>query len=122
MSSFKSTRPFRSGAAFVWILFITSFIPRIGLADQNDSALEPLFEQLQQAQSNAQAKAVEAKIWQLWFAIENDNAALLMSQLTNAISVGQNELALILSNQLVDGNSGYAQAWSKRATIQLLSG
>ena len=82
MTSFKSFPKSCSVAAFVWFLLVTSFVPRIGLADQNDSALEPLFEQLQQAQTNAQAKAIEAKIWQLWLAIEDDNAALLMSQLT----------------------------------------
>jgi len=93
-----------------------------GLADQTDSALEPLFEQLQQAKSNSQAKAIEAQIWQLWLDTEDENAAALMSQLTYAMSVGQHQLALKLSNQLIDSNPDFAEAWNKRATIQYLLG
>lgn len=122
MTSFKSFRQSCPGAVLFWFLLVTSFIPRIGLADQNNSALEPLFEQLQQAETNAQAKAIESQIWQLWLATEDDNAALLMTQLTYAMSVGQHELALKLSNQLVDSNPDYAEAWNKRATIQYLLG
>jgi len=122
MRTGKLLRQCCSSAALVWSLLVTSFVPQIGLADQNDAALEPLFEQLLQAQSNSQAKAIEAQIWQLWLATDDDNAASLMSQLTYAMSVGQNELALKLSNQLVDSNPDYAEAWNKRATIQYLLG
>ncbi len=107
---------------FFCLLLVLFIVPQISLADQNDSALEPLFEQLQQAKSNSQAKAIEAKIWRIWLTTEDENAAALMSQLTYAMSVGQHELALKLCDQLVDSNPEFAEAWNKRATVQYLLG
>jgi len=111
-----------SNAVLVFVLLLASIVPQKGLADQTDPALELLFEQLQQAQSNAQAKAIEAQIWQIWLATEDENAAALMSQLTYAMSLGQHELALTLCNQLVDSNPDFSEAWNKRATVQYLLG
>jgi len=50
------------------------------------------------------------------------NAESLMSQVSYAMSVGQNELALRLSDQLVDSRPDYAEGWNKRATVQYLLG
>lgn len=121
MTKCKSLRQACSNTVLLFVLILL-IVPQIGFADQNDPGLEPLFEQLQQAQSNAQAKAIEAQIWQIWLAIDDENAAALMSQLTYAMSVGQHELALKLCNQLVDSNPDFSEAWNKRATIQYLLG
>jgi len=122
MTRRKTLRQVCSNTLLICLLVLTSFVPRISLADQTDPALDQLFEQLQQAQSDAQAKAIEARIWQIWLATEDENAAALMSQLTYAMSVGQHELALKLTDQLVDSNPDFSEAWNKRATIQYLLG
>jgi len=107
---------------FACLLLMALVAPLSSMADQTDPALNPLFEQLQQASSNTQAKEIESQIWELWLATNDDNAEALMSQLTYAMSVGQYEIALQLSNQLVDSNPDYSEAWNKRATIQYLMG
>jgi tetratricopeptide (TPR) repeat protein len=45
-----------------------------------------------------------------------------MSQVTQAMSAGELDIALKLCNQLVDGAPEYAEAWNKRATIHYLMG
>jgi len=104
------------------LLLFMSFVPQLVWADQTDPALEPLFEQLQNATTNDQAKAIEEQIWQIWLATDDKNAAALMSQLTYAMSLGQYELALELCNQLVDSSPEFSEAWNKRATVQYLLG
>jgi len=111
-----------SNAVLVGFVVFSFSFTNVSLADQNDPALDLLFEQLQQAQTNAQTKDIEAQIWQIWLATDDENAQALMSQLTYAMSVGQNQLALKLSDQLVDSNPDYSEAWNKRATIQYLLG
>jgi len=122
MARCNTVRHIWSSAALIWVLLITFIVPKIGWADQKDPALDSLFEQLKQAESNSQAKAIEAQIWTIWLATDDENAAALMSQLTYAMSVGQHELALKLSDQLVDSNPEFSEAWNKRATIQYLLG
>jgi len=111
-----------SNAVLICLMLIMCIFPHTGFADQNNAELEPLFEQLKQAKSDSQAKAIEAQIWQHWLAIEDKNAAALLSQLTYAMSLGQNELALEISNQLIDSNADFAEGWNKRATIHYLLG
>jgi len=123
MTRCRSFRQSCLKAVLIALVPITSILfSQPNLADQNDSALEPLFEQLQLAKSNAQAKAIEEQIWQLWLDTEDENAAALMSQLTYAMSLGQYKLALEISNQLIDSNPDFAEAWNKRATVQYLLG
>lgn len=111
-----------SNPVLICLMLVMCIFSPIGLTDQNDAELEPLFEQLQLAQSDSQAKAIEAQIWQHWLAIEDENAAALLSQLTYAMSLGQHELALDLCNQLIDSNSDFAEGWNKRATVHYLLG
>jgi len=122
MAKCKTFRQHWSNTVLVVVLLITSIVPKFGFSDQNDPALDSLFEQLEQAESNSQAKAIEAQIWTIWLATDDENASALMSQLTYAMSVGQYELALKLSDQLVDSNPDFSEAWNKRATIQYLLG
>lgn len=91
-------------------------------ADQTDDRLRSLFDDLKMSTDAAQASSIESRIWQLWLEAPDENASLLMSQLTQAMSSGQLNLALQLSNQLVDSAPEFAEAWNKRATIHYLMG
>lgn len=91
-------------------------------ADQTDERLQSLFTELKLASDAEEASAIESKIWQLWLEAPDENASLLMSQVSQAMSSGQLDLALRLSNQLIDSAPDYAEAWNKRATIHYLMG
>lgn len=91
-------------------------------ADQSHPQLDSLFEALQQAPSDSQSRQIEGEIWQRWLEAPDQNAAYLITQISTAMSVGQNELALKLANQLVDSTPSFAEAWNKRATIQYVLG
>jgi len=91
-------------------------------ADQKNPQLEWLFELLKQSQSNADTQVIEAQIWAAWLESPTVNADALMSQLTYGMSIGELQLALRLSNQLVDSNPTFAEAWNKRATIYYMLG
>lgn len=114
-----STRLSAFIAVFAGLLWL---FPAWVTADQNDPQLESLFESLQQAKSNAETKRIENAIWQIWLDAPDEHASDLLSQVSFAMSQGQNRLALQLSNQLVDSSPEFAEAWNKRATIQYLLG
>lgn len=106
-----------------WLLIVmVGLNPSGAIADQNDPQLESLFESLQQAQSNAETVSVQNQIWQIWLTAPDQTSADLLHQITYAMSTGQHQLALRLSNQLVDSTPDFAEAWNKRATIQYLLG
>jgi len=104
------------------LIVLTCLIPAWVSADQNNPQLKYLFEDLQQAQSNSDTEIIQGKIWQIWLEAPDQNSSDLMMQVSQAMSLGQNEMALRLSNQLVDTAPDFAEGWNKRATIQYLKG
>lgn len=92
------------------------------LADQRAAELPDLFEQLQSASNSSQARAIESSIWQHWLDSPNESSGLLMSQVNLAMQADRLDVALILSNQLIDSTPAFSEAWNKRATIHYLMG
>jgi len=103
-------------------VMLLGFIPALTTADQNDPELKALFDSLAQTDSNSETRELQNQIWKIWLDAPDENAAGLLSQVTFAMSAGQHELALKLSNQLVDSTPEFAEGWNKRATIQYLLG
>lgn len=91
-------------------------------ADQNAPELPGLFDQLLGAASGSQASEVESQIWQHWLQAPDEASEFLLSQVSQAMNVGQLQLALKLSTQLIDGSPKFAEAWNKRATVHYLMG
>jgi len=91
-------------------------------ADQNAEALPALFAQLKNQTSSEASTELEHRIWAHWLEAPNRNAASLLSQVSRAMSVGRLDIALSLSNQLIDSAPEFAEAWNKRATIHFLLG
>ena len=103
-------------------LLLLTFVSGQLSADQNHPDLDSLFMELQKAQTNNDARRLEAEIWQRWFDAPDDAAGDLLSQISAAMSVGRYQIALQLCNQLVDTNPEFAEAWNKRATVHYLMG
>ena len=91
-------------------------------ADQNAAELPELFDQLLEAASSSQASELESQIWQHWLHAPDESSEILLSQIGQAMNVGQLEIALKLSTQLIDGSPDFAEGWNKRATIHYLMG
>jgi len=111
-----------SRLGLVYLLCVCSLWFSPAYADQNDQSLEGYFEQLQNASSNAETQAIQNQIWQAWLSAPDENSTYLMSQLNSAMAAGQHQLALLLSNQLIDSTPKFAEAWNKRATVYYLLG
>ena len=103
------------------ILGLCLHVPTV-VADQTAAELPALFAQLEEAVDSNSARVLEEQIWQHWLSAPDSNSAHLMSQISTAMSAGSLDFALHLSNQLVDSNPDFAEAWNKRATIQYLLG
>lgn len=108
--------------AGAFILLAAFAHPTFANADQSDPQLDELFDSLKLAQSNSESKEIENQIWRIWLEAPDEYSADLLSQVTYAMSVGQHELALRISNELVDSAPEYAEGWNKRATLQYILG
>ena len=92
-----------------------------------DAASQPeqlngLFDQLQHAESQVQAAVVEQQIWDLWYQGPNEAAHKQMIAGIEAMERGDLAAALLLYDDLIHHEPGYAEAWNKRATIYWLLG
>lgn len=91
-------------------------------ADQTAEELPALFSQLLNESDSESSMALEGQIWQHWLSAPDRNSATLLFQVNTAMGVGKLEVALLLSNQLVDSSPDFAEGWNKRATIHYLLG
>jgi tetratricopeptide (TPR) repeat protein len=82
--------------------------------------LDFLFEALKIAPDEATAKAIEQRIWALWFVSPSDTANLLMSRVRVAVETKDLDLALKLLTALIKIRPDYVEAWNRRATIYFL--
>jgi tetratricopeptide (TPR) repeat protein len=82
--------------------------------------LDFLFEALKVAPDDTTAKAIEQRIWALWFVSRSDTADLLMSRAREAYEAKDIDLALKLLDAIVVIKPDYVEAWNRRATIHFL--
>jgi tetratricopeptide (TPR) repeat protein len=79
--------------------------------------LDFLFEALKLAPDDTTAKAIEQRIWALWFVSRSDTADLLMSRAREAYEAKDIDLSLKLLDAIVVIKPDYVEAWNRRATI-----
>ena len=79
--------------------------------------LDFLFEALKVAPDETTAKAVEDRIWALWFVSRSDTANLLMTRVRKAVEEKDLDLAIRLLDSIVEIRPDYVEAWNRRATI-----
>jgi tetratricopeptide (TPR) repeat protein len=91
-------------------------------AAQDDPRLPGLFQRLKEAGDVAEARSIEATIWQIWGATTDPEAATLLEAGTAAMEMRAYPRALEQFNALVARQPGLAEAWNKRATLFYLMG
>jgi tetratricopeptide (TPR) repeat protein len=91
--------------------------PQRGDRAQN---LDFLFGALKAAPDAETAKAIEERIWALWFASGSDTADLLMTRIKTAVEAKELDLAIQLLDAVVEIKPDYVEAWNRRATVHFL--
>src|SRR5215471_4496242 len=91
--------------------------PQRGDRTQN---LDFLFGALKAAPDADTAKAIEERIWALWFVSGSDTADLLMTRVKAAVEAKELELAIELLDAIVEVKPDYVEAWNRRATIYFI--
>jgi len=81
---------------------------------------EELFTALAKAANAAEARAIAAKIWALWFRAPNEAAADLMRQARNHGAVRDYAGADALLDKLIEAEPDWAEAWNQRATLRYI--
>ena len=92
------------------------------LADQRDARLPDLFARLLGASDIGTARAIEARIWSLWYEHDDDAIALLMRQARAAMARQDHGSALRSLDQVVKIAPDFAEGWNARATVYYLMG
>ena len=103
---------------FILLLLNSSFV----LADQKDSRLNSLFDELFLSNDNMQASTILADIWDIWSIAENVEAQEIFDEGNNMMDRGSLEEAIALFTQVIDIKPDFAEGWNKRATVLFLKG
>ena len=103
---------------FILLLLNSSFV----FADQNDSRLNSLFDELFLSSNNMHASTILADIWDIWSIAENIEAQEIFDEGNNMMDRGSLEEAIALFTQVIDLKPDFAEGWNKRATVLFLKG
>jgi len=86
-------------------------------ADQNDPALDGLFERLAITTSDEEASNITHEIWQRWTANDDPNVSQLMQIGIRALNYSTYRKALQSFDRVIEIAPGFAEGWNKRATL-----
>src|SRR5262245_61372190 len=96
-----------------------SEVPKAQRGDRTRN-VDFLFEALKAAPDDESAKAIENRIWALWFASGSDTADLLMARVKQAMEAKNFDLAIRLLGSIIEIRPSYIEAWNRRATVYFL--
>jgi tetratricopeptide (TPR) repeat protein len=94
-------------------------LPRPQRGDRTKN-LDFLFEALKAAPDNDSAKAIEQRIWALWFVSGSDTADLLMTRVKTAVEAKDVDLAMKLLDAVIELKPEYVEGWNRRATLHFM--
>jgi len=94
-------------------------LPRPQRGDRTQN-LEFLFGALKAAPDAETGKAIEERIWALWFVSGSDTADLLMTRVKTAVEAKELDLAIELLDSIVEIKPDYVEAWNRRATVYFM--
>jgi len=106
----------------IGIFLLSAFLLLAGnaWADQRDSRLAGLFNQLAKARSPVEAGVLTIQIGELWRASGSDTTDLLMDRAAASVEQQDYDTGLKLLNAVVQMKPGYAEAHFRRAELFLL--
>jgi tetratricopeptide (TPR) repeat protein len=108
--------------ALIALLLLAALPGGRAWADQDDPRLPGLFARLKTVQSDGEARAVEALIWQAWSLSADDEVNGMMVRGLRAMGEGDPKQALPIFDAMVRRSPNFAEGWNKRATVFFLLG
>lgn len=105
---------------FVAILTLVLLLP--ALPAQAQSAVDGLFEKLQETQNPIEAKQLERQIWAAWSKAESDTLDALMGGGIAVMEKGDYSRAQEIFSTMIELKPDFAEAYNKRATVRFLAG
>lgn len=91
-------------------------------ARQDDARLDALFARLHVTDNPGETAGIEAMIWGLWTAADDEKLDRLMADGVAAMNAGRFATALESFNAIIEGDADFAEGWNKRATLYFLMG
>jgi tetratricopeptide (TPR) repeat protein len=107
-------------AALAAAILLAALAP--AAADQKDSRLDPLFEQLKASAAPHEAQILEAQIWLIWTDAKDGPTDTLMQLGLGAMQGGNLAGALELFDAVTVQKPDFAEGWNKRATVLYMLG
>ena len=89
----------------------------VSTADQNDPALDGLFERLAVTTSDEEASNITREIWQRWTANDDPSISQLMQIGIRGLSYSSYRRALQSFDQIIEMAPEFAEGWNRRATL-----
>ena len=86
-------------------------------ADQNDPALDRLFERLTITTNDEEASNITREIWQRWTANDDPAVSQLMQTGIRALNYSTYRRALQSFDRVIEMAPEFAEGWNKRATL-----
>lgn len=105
---------------FVAILTLVLLLPALPV--QAQSAVDGLFEKLQETQNPIEARQLERQIWAAWSKSESDTLDALMQGGIAVMEKGDYPRAQEIFSTMIELKSDFAEAYNKRATVRFLAG
>ena len=103
-------------AQLIAVLVLLSY-SLAGPADQNDPALDSLFDRLATTSSAEEASDISNEIWQRWSANDNSDVSQLMEIGIRALNYSTYRKALRSFDRVIEMAPQFAEGWNKRATL-----
>jgi tetratricopeptide (TPR) repeat protein len=94
-------------------------LPSIPRGERNRN-IDFLFGALKAAPDETSAKAVEDRIWAVWFGAGNETTNLLMSRAKKATDDQDYDLAIRMLSSIIEIMPDFTEAWNRRATVYFL--
>ena len=103
-------------AQLIAVLVLLSY-SLAGPADQNDPALDSLFDRLATTSSAEEASDISNEIWQRWSANDDPDVSQLMEIGIRALNYSTYRKALRSFDRIIEMAPQFAEGWNKRATL-----
>ena len=103
-------------AQLIAVLVLLSY-SLAGPADQNDPALDSLFDRLATTSSAEEASDISNEIWQRWSANDDPDVSQLMEIGIHALNYSIYRKALRSFDRIIEMAPQFAEGWNKRATL-----
>lgn len=104
----------------VVILTLVLLLPALPV--QAQSAVDGLFEKLQETQNPIEARQLERQIWAAWSKSESDTLDALMGGGIAVMEKGDYPRAQEIFSTMIELKPDFAEAYNKRATVRFLAG